>query len=357
MLVYGVETEGLYEIYFDVDFSDATNTAFWSRQDTSKFDARGDGTAEIQVWRHEPGYIQNLFVMRTETTGTESRDVTETIGGVVSPDNPEENYNRPISDTQFQLYFFDSPTNSSYEIAAEPDHEMHFNINDDNNDCQDCDDGGLHFPVQTFMSRDDRYRELFVPDPDVAGEPIIVINGNNFYTLNVEGLYGEFSNYTTGTIMLRLGDQDDSPWIEVSFTMNSTGEQSYFWDEDTGVLLRIEENSQVDITLSFKGQIPSEEIPGDMINVDLSGSISIRNKFALTLEQHPHEYSVGQEPPVDSTSTSTATTTTTTTVDTISSSTTTSSEDGNGADLPLPVPIVPVMIGFAIMTVYTRKRM
>ncbi|MHA2278298.1 MAG: hypothetical protein ACXAC2_21165, partial [Candidatus Kariarchaeaceae archaeon] len=346
-LFYRLETDGRYDSFFDLSITSSQGTN--SRNEDSEVSSEGRGTMEMRIWRHDPGFVEAAIIMKQDVNRNESRDVTDS-----DPNWPGEHYADSFFDVFVDIDLFSSPSSAVHEVEAELDDMKSLDLGDDDrDDCRDCDDGGFNIPVPRDMLLTNQSTEIFIPEPDVPGEPVIVINDFD-YIVEVEALRGDYGSHWEDLVEIRLGDGPEALFVNATVIVDGWARQGFYWDTTTGVLLAIEEESRADIFIDFNGQVFDSQ-SGEMVTVNIHGETHFESKFFMLLETHPNEYlEVQTDFPTTKTSTSASSSTTTSEPTTVSSSS--SKDEDDAAGLPIPIPIVPVFLALGMIAIYVRNR-
>ena len=184
------------------------------------------------------------------------------------------------------------------------------------------------------------------------------INGFEHTWFNVQQYsqkYGTTFNQQVDIPLFR--DDKGEAWITVTLSGDARGEQAFYYDNQTGVLVRMEERMEVDLYLNGTGTFEYRDefdVPYTLI-ATFDATISIREKFSIMLSEHPHEYLVAQgEDPVDHSDPVDTTPADTTTSDPTTADTT--GEDPPALDLPIPVSSVALgIIAIPVLLRFKKK--
>ncbi|OLS23062.1 MAG: hypothetical protein HeimC2_28020 [Candidatus Heimdallarchaeota archaeon LC_2] len=357
LLVYDQDVENSFS--FDTTMSGGNElTTGFDRTESRWGDTYAYGTASFDVYRHQPGSFDTVMVMEGIREG-------------------EWGYHSFGTDRGFNFDFSDSVTlppeayldfdymsflsTASEEIQHFFDPNMNFNddflYDDDDNE---RDNGWrLNYDREVPMSGVVNHT---VTHMDIPIGETLWINGYEHTWFELEVFEQKYETTYNQAVEIPVErNEDGEVWMTVQLTGTAKGQQTFYYDADTGVLLAMEQRIRVDLTLEgtevvdITVEVPEQPPTTIQMSVDFYADITIEEGFNLFLSEHPVEYLTAEAAdPVDHSIVDTTTTppgTTTTPADTTSDDTTEES-----SDLPLPVPIIPVLSGLGIITILIRKR-
>lgn len=356
LLVYDSESSNEFSFDSDMVVGDSSTTG-WENYDSKWGYSDGYGTVNFDVYRHQPGSFDTVMFMEGTSNGEWGYDNSGTHQGQYRSDSNTSTWG-PENYLDYDYMSF---------MSSADEEIIHFfdeNMNFDDDFLYDDNDNGDGWRLnynrdvpQSGVVNDTAFHA------DLSSDEIFQINGFDRTWFDVQ-MYGQNYERTYNEVVEIPVFRDDNgeAWMNVTLTGIAEGSQEFFYDSNTGVLLRMEQRTNVYLTLDGNQLITfdvfeeGKEPATITVTADFFASITISEKFSIMLNEHPVEYLTAESTdPIDHvTDTSTSTTTT---VDTITSSSTTTSDDGgNGADLPLPVPIVPVLSALTVVAIYVRKR-
>lgn len=351
-LVYESENEQEWSFDSNMIVGDSSTTG-WESYDSNWAWGDSYGTVGFDVYRHEPGSWDTVMVMESTGEGERGYDSSGTRQG--QPYNDANTTTQgPEDGLEFDYMSFLSTADE--EIVHFFDDNQHF---DDDFLYDDGDGWRLEYERDLPKSGVVNDSTWHI---DLPTDEVFQINGFDRTWFDVQ-MYGQdYSRTYNQVVEIPVAREDDwEIWMNVTLTGEAEGFQDWFYDANTGALIRMEQRTKVHLVLDgnqmINIQVHEEGMEPATISVsaDFNAEIFIEEKFAIMLSEHPVEYLTAEAAdPVDhSTDTSSSTTTTTSTTSTSSSSESSNGDDGG---LPIPIPIVPVFFALSLITLVVRKR-
>lgn len=337
LLVYDVESDREWSMDRDV-VAGNPDLLGWESYDSSWGDHYSYGEMNFDVYRHTPGFFDAVMFSESQAEGSWGYDKSGTRFGQYHQEADISSFG-PETYLDYDYMSFQSTDDEEIVHWFEPD--MWFN-DDFLYDEGDGDGWRLNYNRQLPMVGVVNDTTWHV-DTEV-GESVW-INDFEHTWFNVQQYsqkYGTSYNQQVEIPLFR--DENGEAWITVTLTGEARGEQSFFYDNQTGVLVRMEERMEVDLFLIGTGtfQYWDDFDIEHTLTATFDAVISIREKFSIMLSEHPHEYLTAEAAdPVDHRTPTTADTT---------------GEEPPALDLPISVPsIVMGIIAIPVLIRFKKK--
>ncbi|MHA2173159.1 MAG: hypothetical protein ACXAB7_25165 [Candidatus Kariarchaeaceae archaeon] len=342
-----------------VDIYNATSGLSFHVDDrgTTRSEQVSGGDFDINIYRHDSGHVWATNSQVGQVTGShsewENNFRVDELGvgqwfNMTCPTDPGCPDDGSIDMQEFKLDAWDSPSNSSYEIAPHIDDRRHIDMGDDDrDDGDDGDDGGFRLDFPREIDQTSFVVSTSLEDFTINGYP---------YVVKAEVRTASYkSEFTQDKVEVWLGDLP----INATLTVTATATLRITFDSHTGVIMEHYESMEYDISVVFDGTVtfPGGGPPAGVIFDMIMDGYATQT---ITIKNHPRKFQEAQtEIPTLPTSTSTSETSTSETSSTSTKTSEpgeTSSSSENTPDLPLPSPILPVIAGFFAIAFVYRKR-